>query len=163
MAAASLRALGATFKFEDSIFTFNISDDISATTANSTFPGLAVAIDTSVVPAPGDAPTVRICHDGDEIFGFIETVEYRSQSGLSLASVTLRHIGPVPMKAGETPAPGAQMIGGGNGTLKTRVPTTFVDTGTTGTTITLNPGRSKPCTVYAYDGTANLVYIAFGI
>ncbi len=158
MASVNLNAAGREYHFEDSEFTFPCASTM--TTADV---GKAVTIDTGVTPAPGVPPSVKLCADNDEIFGRVEQVEVRAQEGQYFATVSLRFIGNLPMKSGETPAPGSQLIGYTGGLAKSRAAITFVDTGTSGTTITLKQGSVKPHTVYNYDATANVVNVAFGI
>jgi hypothetical protein len=158
MASVALGAAGREYHFEDSMFTFPISGTVTSADV-----GKAVMLDTGVTPAAGAAPTVKLTTDGAEIFGRIEQIELRTQEGTQYATVALRFIGNLPMKSGETPAVGAQLIGYTGGLAKTRTASTVVDTGTSGATITIAPGASKSCFVYNYDATNNVVNCAFGV
>lgn len=158
MASAALAPGLKEYHFEDSQVTFNISGIASDAAAQATV-GYAVTLDTAT------AGTVKLCGDGDEIYGRVESAEYRAQSGLVLVTVALRFIGNLVMKTGETPAIGAQMIGGGAGTVKTRSALTVTDTGVTGVAVSWTLGKTKPCTVLGYDATPTpqTVNVAFGV
>lgn len=158
MASAALNAAGREYHFEDSEFTFPCASTM--TTADV---GKAVMIDTGVVPAAGIPPTVKLCTDNAEIFGRVEQVEVRAQEGQYFATVSLRFIGNIAMKAGETPAPGSQLVGFTGGLVKSRAALTVTDTGTTGAAVSWTMGSVKPHTVYNYDATNNVVNVAFGI
>lgn len=160
MAAAALAPAGREYHFEDSHFTFPLTSTGLTLTPQSTLEaavvGRACSVDTGVAVTYGQPYTVKLAADGDELVGRIETVENRAQDGLGLlVDVSLRFIGSLPMKAGETPAPGASLLGAGNGTVKTRVGATAITTATAGV--------AKHISVYGYDGTANFVNCAFGV
>lgn len=158
MASVLLGPAGREYHFEDSEFSFFVSG-ISTTdkgVAAAAAVGSAVSYDT------GATLTVKLAADGDEIVGRLEACELRAQDGVVMGTVSLRFIGNLPLKAGETPAIGAQIIGGGItagvGTVKTR--TAIANTGSGNLPI---QGSAKPSHVYSYDGTANTVNVAFGI
>lgn len=163
MAAAALAPAGREYHFEDSHFTFNITaTGITNTDAGrAAAVGYALSIDTSVTPVYGAAPTLKLAADGDEIFGRLETLEDRSQDGGALVGdVSLRFIGALPMKSGETPAVGASIVGAGSGEVKTR-PAYAVDQTPTADFTIAGIGTAKTSIVYGYSST--FVNVAFGV
>lgn len=163
MAAAALAPAGREYHFEDSQFTFPIlATGITTTDAGLTaVVGSAMSIDTNVTPVYGQPPQLKLAADGDEIFGRLETIENRVQDGLGLlGTVSLRFIGSLPMKADETPAVGASIVGAGSGTVKTR-PAYDVDQSPTADFTIAGIGTAKTSIVYGYSAT--FVNVAFGV
>lgn len=162
MAAAALAPAGLEYHFEDSQFTFTMkAADVDRTSQVKLAEavGKAVSIDTGVAVTYGQPPQVKLAADGDELFGRIESIEDRVQDGLGvLVTVALRFVGALPLKAAETPAVGSTLIGAGSGEVKARG-----NTANTGTGNLPVPGLAPHMRVYGYDGTANLVNVAFGV
>lgn len=145
MASAALAPGLREYHDEDAQFTYFISGTNSATLASAVV-GYAVSLDTT---ADG---TVKLAADGDRIFGRVEQYEWRAQEGEALVTVAKVFIGNLPLKAGETPTRGSQILGAGNGTVKANV-----------TAATQIPGSAIPHEVLTYDGTANTVCVSFGV
>lgn len=96
------------YYFEDSIFTFNVSGGVTNADV-----GKAVTLDTTA------ANTVKLAGADEEVMGRLERVEERETG--TVASVSLRFCGELPVATGETVNVGDAVIGAGSGEVKAAV------------------------------------------
>lgn len=94
-------------KFEDKMLTFALASGIVAADV-----GKAVAIDTSA-----DCK-VKLAGNGDVIFGRLESVENRVNTGQLLGAVALEFVDLLPVADGATIARGDTAVGAGGGAVK---------------------------------------------
>lgn len=162
MAAADLTVGLREYHFEDSQFTYILSDVTDAATA-ATAAAANNYVDLMVSIDANDPATVKLAPDNGELFGRIEQLEWRAQEGVCYVTVSKRFIGNVILKTGETPAIGSQVIGAGNGQVKSRAAKSVTDTGTSGVAVTWTMGSAPFHNVLDYDGTAHTVTLSFGV
>lgn len=145
MASAALSVGLWEYHDEDAQFSYLISGTTSATDP-ATIVGYACSLDTATVG------TVKLAADGDRIFGRIEAFEFRAQEGEAIVTVAKAFVGNLPLKTGDTPGIGVQLLGAGIGEVKANV-----------TATTQVPGSAIPHEVLTYDPTAHTVTVSFGV